>query len=270
MTKIILPIIFTFIFASNIFSQISSFTVNSSNSEFCLGDTVIFSNNSTSYSYCLWNFGDSYETFVENPKHVFLFSGNYNIKLIVYNEFGNSDTTSANIIINENPQLNLIPGNDTTLIIGNSLLITAQGNFDNILWSTQETSNEITVTNAGQYFCNVSNIANSCSNSDTINVYFVENPNFIDVSSLIVNNILTPNNDGINDFLFINEIENFENPVELFIYNKTGTLIFSDSNYQNNWNGFSNSGNILPTGTYYIIIKIKDKQGITGFVDIIR
>lgn len=257
-------------FANVIYSQTASFSVDSPDMKYCVGDTVTFSNNSVDYTYSVWNFGDTFETYTENPKHVYLNTATYKVVLTVFNDSGTSDSDSIFITVQDIPQLNLTPADDTTLIFGNSLTISANGDFDSILWSTGEKTTNITVTLSGEYSCFVYNNSNSCVNRDTINVNFVENTEFTDFSSLVMNNVITPNNDGVNDYFFLNDIENINNICELYVYNKRGVLVFSDNNYKNNWNGTTKSGALLQTGTYYIVIKIENKQGITGFVDIIR
>jgi gliding motility-associated-like protein len=68
-----------------------------------------------------------------------------------------------------------------------------------------------------------------------------------------VPNIMTPNNDGANDFLKINCAD--ENPnSELMIYNRWGLQVFKAQPYQNDWFG-TYGGDKLPAGTYFYIFK---------------
>ncbi len=68
---------------------------------------------------------------------------------------------------------------------------------------------------------------------------------------LIPNDVLTPNGDSINDTWMILNIERFPNAI-LKVYNRWGNEVFSAKNYNNNWNGTSDSGGgTLPTGSYF-------------------
>ncbi|MBN1414871.1 MAG: gliding motility-associated C-terminal domain-containing protein [Bacteroidales bacterium] len=62
-------------------------------------------------------------------------------------------------------------------------------------------------------------------------------------------NVITPNNDGINDFLTVTHIELVpEN--EIMVLDRLGNTLYKERNYTNLWNG-----NELPQGNYYCIFK---------------
>ncbi|MDW8295757.1 MAG: Ig-like domain-containing protein, partial [Raineya sp.] len=70
----------------------------------------------------------------------------------------------------------------------------------------------------------------------------------------------SPNNDGINDTFVIKGRNG--RPVTLRIYNRWGNLVYENLNYQDDWNGTSNTGirigEILPDGTYFYTAEFKD------------
>jgi gliding motility-associated-like protein len=75
---------------------------------------------------------------------------------------------------------------------------------------------------------------------------------------------LSPNADGINDFLEIPELEQSPNN-SLEIYDRRGLKVFQITNYQNEFTGISNVDNMvinrgigLPEGLYYYIIAMDD------------
>jgi gliding motility-associated-like protein len=80
-------------------------------------------------------------------------------------------------------------------------------------------------------------------------------------------NVFTPNSDGINDFF---EIENLPENTEVIILNRWGNVVFSSSNYQNNWDGKDTSGKELADGVY--TYKFTTEKGATGhgFVHLVR
>lgn len=78
------------------------------------------------------------------------------------------------------------------------------------------------------------------------------------------NYYLSPNNDGINDVLEIEELLDAPNNI-LKIYDRRGLLVFSVIGYSNQFNGFSNiSNNVidrnsgLPQGVYYYVAHLLD------------
>ena len=86
---------------------------------------------------------------------------------------------------------------------------------------------------------------------------------------IVVYDIFTPNNDGINEQLRIDNIDQFPNN-SLQIYNRWGRLVFETEGYGQNDNYFkgysSEKATIkrkeqLPVGTYYYILRYVNKQG---------
>ena len=79
--------------------------------------------------------------------------------------------------------------------------------------------------------------------------------------NLEIPSAITPNNDGINDFFVIPGIEYYPSN-ELIIFNRWGNEVYRSVNYQNDWDGTSQSnlnvgGEELPTGTYYYLFDPK-------------
>ena len=77
-------------------------------------------------------------------------------------------------------------------------------------------------------------------------------------------NLVTPNGDGKNDFWHIDGIEEYpEN--EIILFNRWGDKVNEFKGYNNlsnHWDGTNENGNLLPSGTYFYIIKLND-QSIT-------
>lgn len=83
----------------------------------------------------------------------------------------------------------------------------------------------------------------------------------------IVNNILTPNGDGKNDFFVVKGLEKYPNN-KLTIFDRGGRMIFSTQNYQNNWDGYFN-GKPLMEDTYYYMLDLGTDGSIKGFISIL-
>ena len=78
------------------------------------------------------------------------------------------------------------------------------------------------------------------------------------------NYLLTPNGDGINDFLVIPELDQSPNN-SLRIYDRNGLKVFEMFNYTNEFGGVSNMDNLvinrnqgLPEGVYFYLISMDD------------
>lgn len=67
-------------------------------------------------------------------------------------------------------------------------------------------------------------------------------------------NLVTPNGDGHNDTFYIPNLGMYPNH-ELMIYNALGNKVFETKRYDNGWDGHTDSGTALPTGTYYYIFQ---------------
>ena len=80
----------------------------------------------------------------------------------------------------------------------------------------------------------------------------------------------TPDGDGINDIFVIPGIE--ENSiVSLQIFNRYGNVVYTNGNYQNDWDGTSSkSGLDLPDGTYFYVLEVNAVQTKSGYVYINR
>ncbi|MCD6065712.1 MAG: hypothetical protein K0S33_538 [Bacteroidetes bacterium] len=81
-------------------------------------------------------------------------------------------------------------------------------------------------------------------------------------------NIITPDNDNINNALRFNGLEFFPNST-IGIYNRWGNKIYESSNYDNKWDG-----NGIEAGTYYYILEVPglkpQENKISSFFQVIR
>jgi gliding motility-associated-like protein len=86
-----------------------------------------------------------------------------------------------------------------------------------------------------------------------------------------VPNAITPNDDGKNDVLIIDNIEKFPQ-AELTIFNRWGDVLYIGKNYRNTWNGTNQKGDPLPEGTYYYILRLNLNDGkiLRGDMTILR
>ncbi|UWY27715.1 gliding motility-associated C-terminal domain-containing protein [Flavobacterium sp. TR2] len=90
---------------------------------------------------------------------------------------------------------------------------------------------------------------NSANNQDSATV----SPN-----CLKIYNEFSPNDDGQNDFFYIDCIERYPNN-QLEIFNRWGNLVYYQKGYKNTWDGKADgSAKTLPEGTYFYILDLGD------------
>lgn len=82
----------------------------------------------------------------------------------------------------------------------------------------------------------------------------------------VVNNYISPNNDGKNDLLKFEGLEKFPNN-KLIIVDRVGRTMFSTTNYNNTWDG-KLYGRKLAEDTYYWQLEYGDNKKLRGFVTI--
>ncbi|RYD95250.1 MAG: hypothetical protein EOP54_16115, partial [Sphingobacteriales bacterium] len=84
-------------------------------------------------------------------------------------------------------------------------------------------------------------------------------------TAIEIGNALSPNSDGINDYLAITGIEAYP-ANKLTIMNSKGVYVNDISNYDNTTNafgGYSKGGALLPQGTYFYLLDYTTKAGLS-------
>jgi gliding motility-associated-like protein len=69
-------------------------------------------------------------------------------------------------------------------------------------------------------------------------------------------NAFTPNGDGINDRWLVTNGAACTNQIVVKVFNRYGNEVYSNENYQNNWDG-TYKGKPVPDGTYYYVINYR-------------
>jgi len=141
------------------------------------------------------------------------------------------------------------------------LMLRGSGSFS-YSWSNGSTAEDLSGLSGGDYTLTVSD-QQGCSVITTINV---NEPGLIKLP-----NGFTPNGDGFNDFYVITGIQGYEGN-QINIFNRWGSLVYSAKEYQNNWDGTSNDGNLLPDGTYFIVVNLNKEgyENVQSYIDIKR
>lgn len=85
-------------------------------------------------------------------------------------------------------------------------------------------------------------------------------------------NVITPNGDGTNDYFHIDQADGGTNNA-FWVVNRWGDVVFKTTNYDNAlnfWEGQSESGEALESGTYYYLFEIDNVAVAKGWVQILR
>lgn len=215
-------------------------------------DTIICPNTSifllnNDFKKYLWSDSSTYEILeVTAP-------GIYWLQVTDTNNCKSAD--SIVIVKTDIPIINL--GNDTTICDNNFIKLQLKTQTLDYLWNTGSTENNITVSNNGLFWVEVTNICGTSKDSIFINTEYC--------GDLYIPNIFTPNNDGINDYFKIKGIE--KEIWVIYIYNRFGDLVFLSQDYQSNWQADN-----YPDGTYYYILKHSTNTELIfkGFVEVYR
>ena len=174
-----------------------------------------------------------------------------------------SDTTSIDVMIAPVPDVALGP--DTVICFGDLIDLILDQSYEEMLWSTGEISDMITVGDSGIYWVLVTNEF-GCADTDTT---IVETT----TCNAIASNTFTPNGDGYND-VFKLEADGLV-AVNVKIYNRFGRLIYQWDTTDGAWDGtIQNNGFDANEGTYYFVgnyMDISGEGGIRkGYVQLIR
>jgi len=134
----------------------------------CLNDTTFFSPDTANVNSVLWSFGDPASGTADTstnffPFHLYSNAGTYTVTLIAFGTGGN-DTVTQNIEILNLPTANL--GNDTSLCLGDTLILDAFLPGFTYTWQDNSTDSIFEVTAAGTYSVAVQNICGTTN--DTI------------------------------------------------------------------------------------------------------
>nr|WP_321233679.1 gliding motility-associated C-terminal domain-containing protein [uncultured Psychroserpens sp.] len=88
----------------------------------------------------------------------------------------------------------------------------------------------------------------------------------IELESCVIPQGISPNGDGMNDIFDLSSYD----VSKLEIFNRNGTLVYSKTNYTDEWHGQTNDGDELPVGTYFYTMEYEDGKRRSAWVYIQR
>jgi gliding motility-associated-like protein len=231
---------------------------------------------------CEWNFGDNtISNDLQETKHTYLFSGDYDITLIGKDENNCYDTLTEPKFIRvlDRPIANFSFTPEKPTIFNNTIQTFNKSiNATEYLWNFGDgiESKDVNPTHKfnpipGIYFINLSakNEINSCTHDTLIQIEVFDEVYFY------VPNSFTPNGDEINnDFRPVLSGAVAEDHYSLYIFNRWGELLFESHNKNVGWNG-SFGNKICMPDTYIWKIEFRDtinkeKHMKTGHVNLIQ
>jgi len=164
------------------------------NAPVCEGDSLqLYTTNIVGGSY-VWQGPSGYssqQSYNTIQQSTFFNSGYYHLTVIADGCSSVFDSLFVNIV--QYPVFNL--GNDTTICIGSPVTLSVPSGFSSYTWNTGAMTNFITTIDDGTYWLTIEN--SGCAKTDSIAIEVID-------CSAYIPNAFTPNNDGINDYFFIN------------------------------------------------------------------
>lgn len=255
---------------------VSIFTVAASASPdgtVCLGDSLLLSaTNGTAFSWAP-------QTGLSNPgaqSTYALPSENITYVVTATSATGCDATASVDILVNPNPIASFTAEFVPTCEGVRGRFTNVSTGADYYRWNTSidgasalSTNLEVFFPNGGGPIVSLSAFANLTLCFDTLTIDF-SGQNFTNDSvEVFWPNVITPNNDGLNDCFRPGFIGEFSDCYELIVYNRWGALIFESIGTGNCWDGRTKAGTVMPEGTYYYISRVLGQEK-AGWVQLIK
>lgn len=173
-----------------------------------------------------------------------------------------STTLEAEVLVNQNPMINLTKSNDLDCNNVSAQLFVSGG--ISYQWlptmglSNPNIPNPVTNINTSTtYNVSVKDL-NGCKSIDSITVFFVNTGN-LDFYQLPT--AFTPNGDGLNDCFGIRKWGSGVRVAVFQIFNRWGQMVFSGDSIRNCWDGVF-KGQIQPSGNFVYIFRGENECGV--------
>lgn len=211
-----------------------------------------------------WTGPNGFVSFDQNPviaNPTAANNGTYTVKAVSDACF--SDTSSVEVAVLPMPDLTINSG-----CSGNAFMLSATAtdgsDVQNMTfsWTGPEnfsaTGNPVDITgNPGGVYIVTAGGETTCSSTATVTV-----------SGTVcgIPKGVSPNSDGENDTWDLSglDIEHVK------IFNRYGMVVYEKAGYVDDWRGQDKNGNILPTATYYYLVKLASGESKTGWVYLLQ
>ena len=230
----------------------------------CAGDVATlgtnFSGGAGGYTW-VWNDGSNNPSITVGPNA----TTTYNVT--VTDQCGADTTQFVTVTVPTYDPISVVIAGDPLICVGNesALLVSTTGGAGGYSW-TWSGSNLVQMQLGNAVVSPLltetySLIATDQCGAQGADQYTVE----VEVCEVHIPNVFSPNGDGYNDFLVIQNIEKFPgNNVQVF--NRWGKKIYEASNYGNDWTAPD-----VADGTYYLIVTLdEEREPYSGHVTLTR
>lgn len=244
----------------------------------CVGTTMNFNNQSTVSGDVItqndWAFGDANTSTLEDPTHTYATSNSYNVTLTVTTANGCSDSQTESVTVYPIPAAPIISSNSPVQCPGDLVELglnstagatytwTGPNNYTN---QSQNISFQSTFENEGTYTAFIE--VNGCPSPTASTIVSILGS--FEATSGDFPNVITPNGDGTNDVLDIDQFFNPCLPYTLQIWNRWGNLVYEQEFAGVPFEGKDLGGNVLTDGVYFYRLKYGENDQ-KGFITIVR
>jgi gliding motility-associated-like protein len=197
--------------------------------------------------------------------------GNYTITWTFTDSRGNTSAQTQNLLIEDNVGPVVDPATIQPISADCQIVAfttpTATDNCGGIVTATHDAV--LPITTPGNYVINwtfTDENGNVTVESQNATVNLVEA--CLDLA--VINDVITPNADGVNDTWVLDDIAYFTE-CTVKIFNRWGAQVYETDGYDNSWNAVSDKDETLPAGVYYYIIYCYDDElTFNGYISVVR
>ncbi|MBA4746547.1 MAG: gliding motility-associated C-terminal domain-containing protein [Muricauda sp.] len=139
-----------------------------------------------------------------------------------------------------------------------------EGEAGNGIWESQSSSVNIngsvidpSTMEIGTYTFTYTEQAGMCVNQVVVEVRVEDACGMDEASRMEVSKLLTPNDDGHNDYFIVEGSDTDGNKISLMVFDRWGQQVYKSDDYENDWNGTrGNNQGKLSSGTYFYVIQV--------------
>ncbi|MEO1050864.1 MAG: gliding motility-associated C-terminal domain-containing protein [Bacteroidota bacterium] len=238
---------------------------NSRNSV-CVGDNMVVYttsaiNGATSYE---WSFPAGFTaeggSFTTNSESITVNVGEDAVSgavtVVGINECGTGTVSPAfNVTVNDSPTAEIQAEDGIILSLETTFSFTSNTTISDVLWDFGDGNTSTQISPAHTYESTGDFQVSLELTNDVGCVGQVRTTVTVIASEIVsIKNVVTPNDDGLNDVLFIERIDRFPGN-EVMLLDRWGVEVMSFQDYDNSWD-LRIGGNLIPAGNYLCVVKL--------------
>lgn len=238
---------------------------------------VTFTNQSQNADSWLWRFGDTVLSSARSPVHNYTAAGSYTVTLVAGTQGRCFDTLVKTALINVQPlpvaRFTTLPGLNAPLELSEALFSFTNQSVNGAVYAWDFGDGTVSTAAApshryalpGSYRVTLV-VTNGIGCTDSTSQAWLK---VVPDAVLRIPNAFSPNGDGVNDRWEIPGLAATPG-CQVQVFNRWGQSVFESIGYGQPWDGTWH-GQLLPVGTYYYVIKAKQKdKPYAGWVALLR